>query len=139
MRNYAEIKEKYPQDFGGGGGKAREVHDKYLLAGEWSREESIEAAERKAKEREEWDRIADAVGVIQDAVNHSDPKAVAEALYIGLARGHRTLQAQTVAAILHLLRIYKDTDYDLRNHAAVVAAAQITQFADDQSIYIPLI
>lgn len=72
-------------------------------------------------------------------LNGGSPKRVAKALYIGLCNQHRTLQAQAIQALLELLKLYKDSDYDLRNHAAVVEAALVTEFLDREGFGIPLI
>jgi hypothetical protein len=139
MSKYAEIKDKYPQDRGGYDENAKVVIEEYQSIGEWQREETIAEAENNAEIRKEWDRIADAIAVIADAVNGRNVKDVAKAMYIGVSRNHRTLQNQAVAAMFEFLRIYKDTAYDLRNWSAVVAAAQVSQMAEDEGIVFPFI
>lgn len=136
--NYDEIRESYPQDRGGYKENATDAIEDYQKIGAWDEEETIEQAEAKAKVRDEWDKIADAMDVICTAVN-GRTKHVAKAMYVGISRNHRTLQNQAVAAMFDFLRIYKDTAYDLRNWSAVIAAAQTTQMAEDESIVFPFI
>lgn len=120
-------------------GKAKEAVERYQKIGEWDREESIEAAESKAAQRVEWDKIAEVANVLASAVNGGSAKKGAQALYIGVSRSHRTLQNQIVHLLVEFLSIYKDTAYDLRNQAAVVAAKQITQKVEEDGLVFPVI
>jgi len=139
MNKYAEIKDKYPQDRGGYGENAKVVIEEYQQTGKWDRDDTLAEAEVRAVIREEWSEIANAMNVIADSVNGRNMKDVAKAMYIGITREHRTLQNQAVAAMFEFLRIYKDTAYDLRNWSAVVAAAQVSQMAEDEGIVFPFI
>ncbi len=139
MNKYAEIKDKYPQDRGGYGETAKVVIEEYQQTGKWDRDDTLAEAEARAVIREEWNEIANAMNVIADSVNGRNMKDVAKAMYIGITREHRTLQNQAVAAMFEFLRIYKDTAYDLRNWSAVVAAAQVSQMAEDEGIVFPFI
>ncbi len=136
---YAEIRDKHPQDQGGYGENAEVVLREYERTEEWNRKETIADANAKNEARKEWNKVADAMVVIVDAVNGRSAKHVAKAMYIGISREHRTLQNKGIAAIFEFLRIYKDTAYDLRNWSAVVAAAQVSQLAEDESIVFPVI
>ena len=139
MSKYAEIKDKYPQDRGGYDENAKVVIEEYQQTGKWDRDDTLAEAEARAVIREEWNEIANAMNVIADSVNGRNMKDVAKAMYIGITREHRTLQNQAVAAMFEFLRIYKDTAYDLRNWSAVVAAAQVSQMAEDEGIVFPFI
>lgn len=139
MSKYAEIKNKYPQDRGRCDENAKVVIEEYQQTEIWNQDMSVGEAEIKTKVRERWNEIADAMRVITDAVNGRNAKEVAKAMYIGVTREHRTLQNQAVAAMFEFLRIYKDTAYDLRNWSAVVAAAQVSQMAEDEGIVFPFI
>lgn len=139
MSKYAEIRDKYPQDRGGYGENAKVVIEEYQQTDVWDRDMTVGEAEAKAVIREEWNEIAVAMDVIVSAVNGKSAKKVAKAMYIGVSRGHRALQNKAVAAVFEFLRIYKDTAYDLRNWSAVVAAAQVSQMAEDEGIVFPVI
>jgi len=85
------------------------------------------------------DEDSEIANQLTHAVNSGSPEKVAKALYLGLCNQHRTLQAKAIKALLELLKLYKDSDYDLRNHAAVVEAALVTEFLDREGFGIPLI
>ncbi len=142
MNKYAEIKDKYPQDRGGYGENAKVVIEEYQQTethNPWGGDLTIAEIAAKTKVRNRWNEIADAMNVLAAAVNGRNMKDVAKAMYIGISREHRTLQNQAVAAMFEFLRIYKDTAYDLRNWSAVVAAAQVSQMAEDEGIVFPFI
>jgi hypothetical protein len=83
--------------------------------------------------------IDGAVESITNAVNGHSSKLVAEAIFLAIAKQHRTLQAQTVDAFVKSLGIYQYSSYDLRNKAAVVMAERITEFVIEDHGYIPII
>ena len=114
---------------------AQSVYDGITFTADTTEED----AERMCKERERWDSVADAMKTIADAVNSGSPDVVAQMMYMGLEKEHRTLQAQTVCAMIKFMSIYKDAAYDLRNRAAVGAAEQVAQFVEGIKMYIPLI
>ena len=139
MSKYAEIKDKYPQDRGSYAENALAIIEEYQETGKWGQDDTIAEAEARAVIREEWNEIAGAMNVLGAAVNGRNAKDVAKAMCIGISGNHRTLQNQAVAAMFEFLRIYKDTAYDLRNWSAVVAAAQVSQMAEDEGIVFPFI
>lgn len=100
---------------------------------------TIEEAERMIVEKEAWDDIAKAMRILSHAVNRWDSKSVAKAMYVGIHEDHRTLQAQVIDSMFRFLSIYAGASYDLRNKAAVEAAGKLAGFAQENSIYIPLI
>jgi len=118
--------------------KAKETIDRYA-AFTPNGETTLADAERMIVNKEWWDHIGEAMETLSHALNGSNPKEVAQAMFIKVAHDHRTLQAQTIAAFIEFMSIYKDAAYDLRNKAAVDAATKITQFAKDANLYIPLI
>lgn len=100
---------------------------------------AIEDAERLIIEKERWDDVVKAMGIISHAVNCGGSEEVAKAMFVGIGDDHRTLQAMIVNAMLKFLPIYSDATYDLRNKAAVEAAGKVAQFVKDNAVYIPLI
>ncbi len=140
MSKYSEIKDGFPKDFGSHRANADGALYKYQeLQRVDNPSETMDDLNLKARKREEWDKIIAAVKVITDAVNHTDSETVAKAMFVGMSREHRTLQALSMKAIFQFLKVYQDSAYDLRNWSAVVAAAQVTQFTEDEFIYFPLI
>lgn len=136
---YEEIAKSYPRDFGSNRANADGAIHKYQNLKSPSNRETIDEADRALREAEKWDAIIDAVKVLTNAVNGSDAEMVAKAMFMGLAKSHRTLQAKLFSAIFKMFNIYKDSSYDLRNVSAVIASAQVTQFAEDEYIRFPLI
>lgn len=139
MSKYSEIGDRYPRDRGDYGENAMEVLKEHEEYEQRLRGETFEDADAKIAVRKEWSEIADAMRVITNAVNGGSARKVAKAMYIGVSAHHRSLQNKVIAAMFELLRIYKDTAYDLRNWSAVVAAAQVSQLAEDESIVFPVI
>lgn len=145
-QRYQEIVDSYPCDRGVYGkmhGKASEVIDEYNALYQNSEIGYLGESEDKIRSRiarkKEFDEISEISRKLADVVNGHSSEKVAKALYMGLRNKHHTLQAKAIKAILELLKLYKDTDYDLRNRAAVVAAHVISQVVEDESLYIPLI
>lgn len=137
---YQKVVDRYPADYGDLKGKAleavEEYHDlNYPNFGKLSDSEIHSLIARK-KAIDEDSEISKR---LTHTINGGRPKEVAKALYLGLCKEHRTLQAQAIKTILELLKLYKDTNYDLRNHAAVVAAAVISEAVEHEELYIPLI
>ena len=133
------VYEEIPEDRYEFEGAAKAAIERYHEVGTWQPEESLEVAESKANRRNEWDKIAEAAKVLTSAVNGRSAKMVAQAFYIGMSHDHRSLQNQAIHALVEFFRIYKDTAYDLRNQAAVVAARQITQKVDEDGLVFPTI
>ena len=117
---YKELRERYPEDLGQYGPDAKTAIKGY-------------------QGRPEDEKVADAMAVICGAVNGGNVTEVAQAMYVGMSRNHRTLQNQAVHAMFEFLRIYRHTAYDLRNYSTVVAAAQVTKLVEDESIRFPYI
>jgi hypothetical protein len=101
--------------------------------------ETVEDADKRLKERHEWDDIGNAIKVLTEAVNKHNAMKVAKMMYVALKPEHRTLQNQLIASMLFLMEIYKDTDYDLRNWSAVVASDRIAEVVKNEDIVFPLI
>lgn len=140
---YQDIVNSYPCDQGVYGSlkgdTLRIVNEHHKLRNPNVSDLSEEEIRRQIARKKEIDEISEISSKLADVVNGHDPKMVAKALYMGLCNKHRTLQASAIKALLELLKLYKDTDYDLRNRAAVVAAHVISQVVEDESLYIPLI
>ena len=143
---YQEIVDSYPCDrvvYGKMHGEALkavgEFNDLYQHPEASDQDESADKIRSRIVRRKEVGEIVEISSKLADVVNGHSPEMVAKALYMGLCPKHRTLQASAIKAILGLLKLYKDTDYDLRNRAAVVAAHVISQVVEDESLYIPLI
>lgn len=137
---YQEIVDRYPADFGTMKGEALNVVKGYdKLRRPDMNTITDEELERVCARKRRIDELSEISNKLANAVNGESAKLVAEALYLGLCNQHRTLQAKAINTILELLKLYKDTDYDLRNHAAVVAAAAISEFVEQESLYIPVI
>ena len=91
------------------------------------------------RDSEVYKKIEEVVTMLCGVVNSGDPETVAGAFYTAFVHEHRTLQAQAVKAIIGFFDLYKDEEWDLRNRAAVRAAEIITQAAERDEIYIPLV
>lgn len=124
--------------FGTVGDRVKAVVDEYHSK-EWKPGMTIEDAERLKKSLEGFDRVVDLGTALTDSVNAMDPEETAKALLIGIVGQHRTLQAQTISALIKMLGMYRDAAYDGRNRAAVIAAERISQVVDEEHIYVPLI
>lgn len=143
---YQEIVDSYPCDrdvYGALRGEASKVVDDYNDLYRNPDADDLSESEAKIRGRiarkREFDEMSEISSNLADVVNGHSPEMVAKALYMGLCVKHRTLQASAIKAIIELLKLYKDTDYDLRNRAAVAAAAVISQVVEDESLFIPLI
>ena len=90
-------------------------------------------------EKQDADVIANAVADICRVINHNSSENAAQYINLAMAQEHRTLQAQTVHALLRFFDLYQDTSYDLRNAAAVDAAQAIAETVKQESLRIPLI
>lgn len=135
-----ELFSSYPENRYQRGDRAVKALESYDDAQNvWDRDTTIAEAERRHKESERWDAVVTVGEHIASLVNSRSVEELAKGLYVGLSRQHRTLQAQSIAALIKLLGIYRDADYDLRNRAAVIAAERISQLVDDEHIGIPLI
>ena len=142
---YQEIVDSYP-GYGpvcSGGLKraALEVVKEYEDLYKFPKFKGMSDAEIKGRilRKKAFDEDSEIMDRLTHAVNGGNYKDIAKAMYLGLCNQHRTLQAQAIKAILELLRIYKDSDYDLRNHAAVVESALVTEFLDKEGFGIPFI
>ena len=138
MTDYDKIRDSHLADRGSFEGNAKAAVEEYQNQ-HWNTEMTVEEIDKLAEVRKEWDKIGEAANILCSAVNGGNVKEVAKAFYMGFCKNHRTLQNQGIATLIEFLRIYKDTNYDLRNVVAVQAAAQIAQFADDQDMIFPLI
>ena len=73
--------------------------------------------------------LGDAVSAVGSAVNGYNEKKVAEAMFIALAKQHRTLQDSTISALIELFKIYQDAAFDMRNLGAVAKCRVIAEHA----------
>ena len=114
--------------------------DKYNNSGEFEErlEEMYVIGQKDSHKYEDSKAIAEAIADIAGVVNHSTPKTVGAMLATHLHSQHRTLQAQVIASIIEMFRLYRGSNYDLRNKAAVEAAGLISDLAKEK-IAIPLI
>ena len=139
MSKYLDIREGYPRDYGNFKNEANAVVHEYQILKAPSTCENLDEAVKQIDEAKIWDEIRDAMAVLVNAVNRHSPEKVAKAMLIGMINNHRTLQASFFKALFKFFDLYKDASYDLRNHSAVVAAAQVTEFAKEEYIGFPLI
>lgn len=61
---------------------------------------------------------------------------VAEGIFLGLIKSHRTLQQDFMRSFFMAMKSYSEVDYDLRNEQAVKFAKKI---AEDQETYFPYV
>ena len=136
---YREIVDSYPANYGKLKGDALKVVEKYdTLRGCWDDLDEGKIRNQVARKKE-IDDVSEISIRLANVVNGQSAKKVAEALYLGLCNKHRTLQAKAINSLIELLRLYKDSDYDHRNQAAVTAAAVISEVVKDEALYIPVI
>lgn len=137
---YQKIVDEYPAEYGPIRGEALEVVKNYDKLRRPDMDKiTDENLERVYARKRRIDELSEISNKLANAVNGESAKLVAEAMYLGLCNQHRTLQAKAINTILELLKLYRDADYDLRNHAAVVAAAVISEAVEQEGLYIPVI